>query len=157
MNTAIWVVFFIIGAISPVWARLGENTDQLIARYGTPLASHEQARQATNPSLTFLLFQRTGYEIRVSLSRGFSVAESFKKLNGAPLSTRECRILLADNAQGYPWEAPQVISGQVKWTRDDGTTAVLTGGRILDITSQFLLARETNEQNFEDEPSLSGF
>src|SRR5258706_11448924 len=135
MKVQLLTLFLVANLTGSAWARLGETTDQAVARYGQPLSQVEQKAEGGNLPLVFLSFQKNGFEIDVTLSNGISVAESFRKLNGETLTSPEIQTLLANNSQGFGWEAPKVIEEQKKWARDDGSVAALTGGRILNLTS----------------------
>ena len=146
-----------VGVTATAQARLGETPDQLVKRYGEPLSQVKQAADGTAIALVFANFQKSGFEIEVTLSNGVSVAESFRKLNGDILTLNEVRTLLADNAQGRAWEAPVFIKDQKRWVSDDGTVATLTGSRILNLTSIELLNQEAQAKKVERAPSLEGF
>ena len=113
-------------------ARLGETADQLVARYGQPLSEVDQKSDGTKLALAFVVFQKGGFEVDVTLSDGKSVAELFKKLNGDPLTLTEVRTLLTVNAQGREWGPPQMGQSGKWWTRDDNATRDAGPGRFPD-------------------------
>lgn len=154
---ALLIFLFSISVTATAWARLGETADQLVARYGQPLSEIDQKAEGSNPALSFVSFQKNGFQINVTLSNGSSAAESFKKLNGDPLTIGEVRALLTDNSQGYEWEAPQVMAEGKRWGRDDGAVATLIGGQIFNISSKELLVEKAVAKKLERQPSLEGF
>ena len=157
MKIAIFSLAFIVSITATAKARLGENPDQLAQRYGQPLSEFDHKRQGDKIQLTDLIFQKGGYQINVTLSDGISVAESYKKINGAVLTVSEVQTLLNDNSEGSGWEAPHEVEGLKKWARDDDAEATLTGSRILLITSKQLMDEKTQAKQLEQQPSLDGF
>jgi hypothetical protein len=157
MKFAPLTFLFIICITSTAHARLGENADQLVARYGPPLTENDQKREGDKIALADVIFQKGGYRIEVTVTDGISVAEVFRKINGQILSVGEVRTLLSDNSQGFGWEAPHVISGETWWTRDDSATAHLTQNGSLVIKSKELVVEETTAKKVEAKPSLEGF
>jgi hypothetical protein len=158
MRMTLLTLVFIVSVTATAQARLGETADQLVARYGQPLSEVDQKGEGDKVALANVVFQKGGFEIDVSLDDGLSVSETFKKLDGAPLTLGEVRTLLSNNAQGYGWEAPQIIEGQKWWTRDDNATAHLVrDGVILTIKSRELASKEAVAKRLEHEPSLEGF
>jgi len=154
---AIFTLLFIASITATAQARLSETADQLVARYGQALSEVDQKGGGDKIPLVEAVFQKNGIEIDVTLSDGVSVSESFKKLNGEPLSVAEVRILLGVNSQGYGWEAPQVLEGQKTWTRDDGAVATLTGGLVLNVTSRDLIIKQAVARKLARQPTLEGF
>ena len=138
-------------------ARLGEEMSQLASRYGEPLPKPDAKAAASASGPDVETFQRNGFQIEVTLIQGVSARESFKKLNGDPISDQEVNTLLADNAQGFAWQAPHNADGQTNWVRDDGSVATLVGGHVLRMTAASLLNAEAREKQLERAPSLDGF
>jgi hypothetical protein len=157
MKIAVLTFLFVVSITAPAFARLGESGDEIVARYGQPLSQIDQKAEGAKLALTFLTFQKSGFEVDVTLSGGTSVSESFRKINGEALTIAEVRTLLNSNTQGFGWEAPLVVEDQKKWTRDDGAVATLTGGRILNLASKELLAEKSEAKKLEHQPSLEGF
>ena len=158
MKIACLTFLFMVSVTAPAWARLGESGDAVIARYGQPLSEFDQKAEGGKIPLVKLTFQKNGYEIEVSLSDGISAAESFKKMNGDPLTTGDALTLLTANAQGLQWEAPQLLENGVKrWTRDDGARATLSDDRIFYITTRQLMDAEKTAAEVTDKPTLDGF
>ena len=158
MRIALLTFVFIVSVTATARARLGETADQLVARYGQPLSEVDQKGEGDKVPLANVVFQKGGFEIDISLFDGLSVAETFKKLNGEALTLGEVRTLLNDNAQGYGWEAPQIIDGAKWWTRDDNAAAKLVrDGTILTIKSRELASKEAVAKKLENRPSLDGF
>jgi hypothetical protein len=157
MRLALLTLLFVLSVTSSAHARLGENPDQLVARYGQPLSENDQKREGDKIALADVIFQKSGIRIEVTVTDGISVAETFSKLNGQPLTIGEVRILLTDNSQGYDWEAPRVFNGERWWTRDDNATAHVGQDGSLTIKSKELVAKETEAKKDEARPSLDGF
>ncbi len=157
MRMAILTLLFVIGVTATAQARLGETADQLVARYGQPLSEVDQKSDGTKLALAFVVFQKGGFEVDVTLSDGKSVAELFKKLNGDPLTLTEVRTLLTVNAQGREWGPPQMGQSGKWWTRDDNATATLGQDGSLTIRSSELVVKEETAKKLEHAPSLDGF
>jgi hypothetical protein len=157
MRITLLTFLFIIGVTATAQARLGENADQLVARYGQPLTEKDQKADGTKIALADVVFEKGGFRIEVTVTDGISVAEVFQKINGDPISIAESRILLGANAQGYEWAAPQVVNGESWWTRDDNATARLASDGSLTIKSKELVAKEATAKKLEAKPSLDGF
>jgi len=158
MRTAI-LTLLLIGITATAQARLGENADELIARYGQPLDQNDQTGYVAfqkGDQAGYLAFQKGGFNINVTISGGISAQEKFYKMNGTPLTLAEVRTLLNANAQGYGWEAPRTIQGQRRWMRDDGAAAELDG-KYLIIKSKEIIARAMDANKLEAKPSLDGF
>jgi hypothetical protein len=151
------LLFAVSILITPAWGRLGETEDELVARYGQPLSEMDQKAEGNKIPLAELVFQKSGFEINVSLSDGISNAESFRKLNGDTIAFSEVQTLLTSNSQGIGWEAPQTMGDDKQWGRDDGAIATLIGGRILSIKSKALIDKETAAKKLVSTPSLDGF
>ena len=157
MKLALLALVFILGVTTTAQARLGENADQLVARYGQPLSENDQKREGDKIALADVVFQKGGFRIEVTVTEGLSVAEVFSKINGDPLTINEVRVLLTDNSQGFDWQAPQGIRGEKWWTRDDNATARLAPDGSLTIKSRALVAKESVAKRLENHPSLEGF
>jgi len=157
MKIALLTILFIVSVTTSALARLGENADELVARYGPPLSEKDQKGEGDKISLAYVVFQKGGFEIDATLSNGISVAESFKKINGEALTIGEIRTLLSANSQGYEWEAPHVAQGGKDWTRDDNATARLGQDGSLTIRSRELTSKEALAKKLERAPSLEGF
>ena len=157
MRIVIFTLLLTACLTATAWARLGENADQLVARYDQPLSEVDVKGGGEKIPLVEAVFQKNGIEIDVTLSDGVSVSESFKKLNGEALTVGEIRVLLGANSQGYGWEAPQIVEGQKTWSRDDGAVATLTGGLVLNITSRDLMYKQALARKLASHPSLQGF
>ena len=157
MKIALLTILFIVSVTTSALARLGENADELVARYGPPLSEKDQKGEGDKISLAYVVFQKGGFEIDATLSNGISVAESFKKINGEALTIGEIRTLLSANSQGYEWEAPHVAQGGKDWTRDDNATARLGQDGSLTIRSRELTSKEALAKKLVRAPSLEGF
>ena len=157
MKTEFLTLLFIAGVTATAQARLGETPDQLVARYGQPLTEVDQKAEGTKVALANVVFQKGGFEIDVSLSDGLSVQESFKKINGQPMTVAEVKTLLAANSQGYGWEAPDEKPQGRVWKRDDGATATAASDGSLTIKTREIIVKETAAKKEEQSPSLQGF
>jgi len=158
MKIALLTLVFIVSVTATAWARLGENADQLVARYGQPLSETDQKGEGTKIPLADVVFQKGGFQVEVTLTDGISVAESFKKINGEALTLGEIRTLLSVNSQGYGWEAPQIVQGEKLWSRDDNATAQLAqDGTSLTLRSKVLMSAQATAKKLEAKPSLEGF
>jgi hypothetical protein len=108
----------------PVWARLGETEDQLVSRYGkeTGMRSAGQAPF----TVTILLFQKSGFDIEVTLLNGVSVQEWIKKSSGDKITNDEAGTLLRINNQGHFWSPlPSSVQWE-QWSRQ-GAISPLAG------------------------------
>ena len=141
----------------PAHARLGETADELVMRYGQPLKEADQKAEGDKIPLANVAFQRGGFQIEVTITNGVSVQEHFHKLNGQPIDTDEVRTLLAANAQGRTWLAPQTMNGERTWMRDDATMAKLSADGTLTIALPALNAQEAVAKKLTEKPSLQGF
>jgi hypothetical protein len=159
MRIALLTLVFIVSVTAtPARARLGETPDQLVARYGQALSETDQKAEGDKVAESDVIFQKGGFQIEVTVSNGISVAESFKKINGEPLTIAEVRTLLAANSEGHGWEAPQLVQGEKLWSRDDAATARLAGdGTLLSIKSKELIVEQAVAKKLERQPSLDGF
>jgi hypothetical protein len=157
MRIALLTLFFIVSVTATARARLGETADQLVARYGPPLSEIDQKGEGDKIPLAIVIFQKGGFEIKVTLSDGISVLETFRKLNGDALTVGEVRTLLAANSQGHGWEAPRMVGGERWWTRDDTATARVAQDGSLTIKSRELTHKEAVAKRLEHAPSLDGF
>ena len=156
MKIALFTFVFIAGVITTAHARLGDTPDQLAARYGQPLTEIDEKAEGTQIPVSNYVFQKGGFEIKVTVSNGVSAEESYKKLNGDTFTDAEIRTLLGANSQGSEWEAPQPATGGKSWARDDGSTAALNG-KTFKVTSKDLIAAQTSAKKTEAQPSLDGF
>jgi hypothetical protein len=138
-------------------ARIGEDLPALMSRYGQPLPPPDEKPALDKNGSGRESFHRNGFQIDVVLVNGESAQESFKKLNGEAFTAQEVDTLLADNAQGRTWQAPETSNGKSRWLRDDGSTASLSDSRVLQITSNALLNLEAQAQQLQKTPSLEGF
>jgi hypothetical protein len=157
MRTEFLTLVFIVGVTATAQARLGETPDQLVARYGQPLTEVDQKPEGSKVALANVVFQKGGFEIDVSVNDGVSVQETFKKLNGQPLTLGEVRTLLNANAQGYGWEAPAVMPQGRVWKRDDGATATAAEDGSLTIKTREIIVKENTAKKEEQAPTLQGF
>lgn len=157
MRITLLTLVFIVSVTATAQARLGENPDQLVARYGQPLSENDQKAEGAKVAASDVIFQKGGFEIHVTVSNGISVAESFKKINGEPLTIGEIRTLLTANAEGHGWEAPQTVQGEKLWSRDDAATARLGQDGSLTIKSKELISAQAVAKKLERQPSLDGF
>jgi hypothetical protein len=158
MKIVLLSVVFILGLTATAQARLGENADQLVARYGQPLKEDDTKSEGVKVASAEVSFQKGGFQIDVTLVDGISVAESFNKLNGDGFTVGEVRTLLAANGQGFEWAAPVVVEGEKVWLRDDSATATLNAaGTVLVIKSKELISEQNQARKAEERPSLDGF
>ncbi len=158
MKFAFLTLGLLIGVTATAQARLGENADQLVARYGQPLKETDQKGEGTKVASADVIFQKGGFQINVTLVDGVSVSESFWKINGDPLSIGEVRTLLSANTQGRVWQAPVVVRGDKVWLRDDdATAALLRSGTELLIKSKALISAQAEAKQLEQKPTLDGF
>jgi hypothetical protein len=158
MRIALLTLVFTISVTITAQARLGENADELVARYGQPLKENDQKGEGDKVASADVIFQRGGFQVNVTLVDGLSVAESFRKISGDLLSIGEVRTLLTDNAQGHGWEAPLAMEGDKIWTRDDNAKAILNrDGAVLTIKSRDLINAQVMAKKVEHAPTLDGF
>jgi hypothetical protein len=157
MRTALLTFCFVVTVAGTAQARLGETPDQLVQRYGQPLSEKDQKGEGDKIALADVVFEKGGFQVSVTVVDGLSVAESFKKLNGQPITTLEVRTLLSANSQGHEWAAPEESKGGKSWNRDDSATALLGQDGTLLIKSPELVNKEVAAKRAEKTPSLDGF
>jgi hypothetical protein len=157
MRTEFLTLLFIVGVTATAQARLGETPDQLVARYGQPLTEADQKADGSKVAMANVVFQKGGFEIDVSVNDGLSVQETFKKLNGQPLTIAEVRVLLNANGQGFGWEAPAALPQGKVWKRDDGATATAGEDGSLTLKTRELIVKESVAKKEERTPNLDGF
>jgi hypothetical protein len=157
MRIALLTLSFIVSVTVAAHARLGENPDQLVARYGQPLNEADQKAEGDKVAASDVIFQKGGIQITVTVTNGLSVSETFKKLNGRSFSTGEVQILLNANSEGRGWEAPRTTQGDKLWTRDDGAMARLSKDGTFVIKSKDLMNMQETAKKLEHQPSLDGF
>jgi hypothetical protein len=158
MRIALLTIVFVIGVTATAQARLGENADQLVARYGDPLKETDQKSEGMKVASSDVIFQKGGFQISVTVVDGVSAAESFKKISSAGMTLGEVQTLLNANAQSHGWEAPVVVKGEKIWVRDDSATARLSqDGVSLLIKSKDLISAQDAAKKAESSPTLDGF
>jgi hypothetical protein len=157
MRTEFLTLVFIVGVTATAQARLGETPDQLVARYGQPLSEVDQKPENGKVAIANVVFQKGGFEIDVAVNDGFSVQETFKKLNGQPLSLGEVQTLLNDNGLGNSWEPPVYIQQGKMWKRDDGAVGIVGADGALTLKTKELIAKESTARKDERAPTLEGF
>ncbi len=157
MRIALLTFCLVVTVAGTAQARLGESPDQLVQRYGQPLSEKDQKGEGDKIALADVVFEKGGFQINVTVVDGLSVAESFKKLNGQPITTLEVRTLLGANSEGHEWEAPESAKGGKLWTRDDSATAFLADDGSLLIKSRELVTKEVAAKKVEKAPTLEGF
>jgi len=157
MRIALLTFCLVVTVAGTAQARLGETPDQLVARYGQPLSEKDQKGEGDKIALADVVFEKGGFQVSVTVVDGYSVAESFKKINGQPITTLEARTLLAANGEGHEWEAPVDARGGKLWTRDDAATAYLGQDGSLLIKSRELVGKEVAAKRAEKSPTLEGF
>ena len=157
MRTEFLTLLFVATITATAHARLGETPDQLVTRYGQPLSEVDQKAENGKVAMASVVFQKGGFEINVAVTEGVSVQETFKKLNGQPMTLGEVRTLLNSNGQGFGWEAPQNLTDEKVWKRDDGATATVGPDGSLTIKTKELIVKETVAKKLENSPSLEGF
>ena len=157
MRKALLALVLVVTVSTTAQARLGETPDQLVARYGTPLSEKDQKAEGDKISLADVIFQKGGFQIEVTVTDGISVCETFKKLNGEPVTLAEVRILLTANGQGFEWDEPHGNGVARAWTRDDGASATLGQDGSVTIKSKELMSKEAIAKKLEAKPSLDGF
>ena len=158
MKFALLTLALLVSVTITAQARLGENADQLVTRYGQPLKETDQKSEGTKVASADVVFQKGGFQINVTVVDGISVSESFWKLNGDPLTLEEARTLLSANAQGRVWAAPVLVRGDKVWLRDDSATAALMrSGTEMRIKSKELISAQAQAKHLERKPTLEGF
>ncbi len=157
MRIALLTLILTVSLAASAPARLGETPDELVARYGQPLNEADQKNEGVKVALANVTFQKGGFQIDVAITDGVSVAETFKKINGDPITVAEARVLLAANAQGREWGPQQPAGGDLVWVRDDAASARLSHDGSMIIRSHELAAAEATAKHLEQRPSLEGF
>jgi hypothetical protein len=157
MRITLLSLAFIVGTMAAAQARIGETPDQLVARYGQPLKEVDQKPDGAKIALARVTFQKGGYQIDVVITDGLSTQETYKKISGVSMTVDEARILMAANAQGFNWSAPQKTSDAIIWTRDDNAVAELSSDGSMTIRSRQIAVEEATAKHLEQRPTLEGF
>jgi hypothetical protein len=128
-------------------ARLGENAEQLEARFGKPTL--RIAGEPAEGNLPILGFNKQNIEIRVVLKDGISIGEIYRSKD--PLTTQQIDALLQANSQGQQWS----LADRDRWQRTDGSIAdyrnnalAIRSKTLLDIVSQLEQAQKPSVQGF---------
>lgn len=138
-------------------ARIGETSDQCIARYGAVV----YADSATG----MLLFHRAGFAIGVLMHDGKCEAIRFEKLEkdaintAAEITDAEIQTLLASNAGGRTWTQTADKGLTHAWTRHDGEAMAVYD--VIDhtflITTIAATQRAAAKAKAKEERNLEGF
>jgi hypothetical protein len=116
MKTAATGLIMLLSLSSTCWSRIGETRDEAIKRYGAP-----QAKQHSEPADEELFFNFDGWTIWVTLFRGRSVQEWYRKTTAPPAGGRGLRgelseasvdLCLAANSAGREWKPVQKVRVQ---------------------------------------------
>jgi len=140
------ILFLVL--ISPVFARLGENQDELVARLGQVKLESKHyitAQGQISPLGPALFFEKDQWNIQCDLIDGRCAKITYTK--PGEWTPEQISTLLQNNAQGLPWREPSDSNKMIrKWTRSDGGTAKwqFTGSMEL-ISKTYLAAKARRE------------
>jgi hypothetical protein len=152
MKIQLLTLFLIVSLTGSAWARLGENKEQLIARYGV-LLGERQIVSSEGVSLNELAFKKSGFNVWVELLNGVSVNEHISNAHSDPMTGLDIKTLLDADAQGHIWK----LTTPNKWQRDDGAIAVLDESYTFNVTSKVLIAADQAAHKAAHAHSLEGF
>lgn len=116
---------FLMLAISPTWARLGETAEECDARYGKPTTVEKESDGIPNRT-----YQYGDFLVKVAFIDGKSVCEEFKKTGKNLLTMEEAQRLLEVNKQGSDWVLKDDLDDATpeSWMRVDGDAKAWTIG-----------------------------
>lgn len=120
MKTLIIAALIVVACLTTVNARVGETEQQIDARYGKPV--NDTAHTIVGRAKQYAL---NGYKIMVVFIDGISQAETIKKLSGAPFSSDEVKVLVANNGAGLRWIEMNSDGTRQEWWRDDQKVRVV--------------------------------
>lgn len=131
MKAVVTTIIILFSLSITCWSRIGENRDEIIKRYGTP-----KPQEYPQPSDEQLLFDYDGWTIIVTLYRGCSVQEWYRKptYKGVAggglgqLSQHQMDLCLGANSAGREWKPVQKVRVQ-REMREVGSSEM--GERLL--------------------------
>lgn len=113
MKTATAAIIMLLSLSGTCWSRIGETRDEVIKRYGTP-----RPQEYFRPADEELLFNFDGWTIIVTLFKGRSVQEWYRKTTPAPaggpglrgeLFQESVDLCLGANSAGQEWKPLQKV------------------------------------------------
>jgi len=150
---------YIIGALLVCWctsvafARIGENEEQIEARYGKSVVADPKGPHG--PQIA--LFKINGMEIGVTFRDGKSVMEIYSNQDLSRISANEIRLLLDANAAAGTWEKSN--SGLPMWKLNpEGCVATLSmDGRKFAVFGKGYVDISNVEREKAEKEKLKGF
>jgi hypothetical protein len=119
------LILFVVGAL-PLYARLGESTDDLFKRFGPPI---KQLKQPGQTDLIQNEYINHDLLIYVTLFKNKSVVEHYLKLKATPAVGAEPVVvelpkelvsaILQASTEGSTWQQVGETDNDVKFARDD--------------------------------------
>jgi hypothetical protein len=135
----------------PCRAKLGDNLDQCIARYGKPLST---SMVLYLPRENCYFFGKNDFVICAEMFKGTVAGEAILKANKTAMSDNEINAILDAESVGLSWSEPSIPSINRLYIRDDGARAVYdTMQRTLSVLTKDYLAAMTSQRrkNLQDE------
>ena len=132
MKIHLLALCLVIGLTGQAWARLGETSDQLVARYGglsNLMRGVFFSCDAVHVDLHWILFHKSGFEIVVALFNGVSSMEEINTSQRDSMTDQEIKTLLDANAQDHHTWKEVTGGGVTQWPQDNGTTSLI-GGKV---------------------------
>lgn len=133
-------------------ARVGENEQQVDARYGKPIGSM--------PVEGGLLkkYKSSGLVIGVVFINGASESELFSKADNSSLSDAQITMLLRANAESLDWkEQGTPVASVREWRRSDDKLKAIQQGRTFIICLTDFLQRTAKIRDQQEAAKLSNF
>jgi len=139
----------------PADARLGENEQQTIARYGPLLATYDPGEQNAYRTLAF---NKNGYLTLALFIDGTCQMVVFRKTDKGAFSRDDLDLILTANDNGQKWSPAPLASEDVFWDRPDGAMARYdTANHALALCSDTYLRAESFRRKVERQRVLDSF
>ena len=147
------LLYFLLLAI-PAYARLGETSEQIEARYGKPI----KATKPESPATDAEVYEKNGFQIMVGYYEGKSYYEQFRKPEAKEphylqeITETERHYLLTANQ--FSWTNHMQTDKGTIWASDYGKqpAEAVYGNQVLTIRSlRVKKQREADEKKREEE------
>ncbi len=139
----------------PAQARLGENEQQTIARYGPLLAAYDPGQQNAYRTLAF---NKNGYLTLALFIDGTCQMIVFRKTDQGAFARDDLDLILTANGNGQKWSPAPLASDDIFWDRPDGAMARYdTANHALAVCSDTYLRAESFRRKVERQKVLESF
>jgi len=140
----------------PARARLGENEEQCVRRYG-PVVGHYSTHDP-GLDLPVLVFNKNGYAVSATLLNSRVRELKVRKLDDSDLSDNEMGIFLNANRENLKWIRQPAMSLKSYWLRDDGAQAEYNPiNHTLTLTAAEYLAAKAAAVKVDEVKRTEGF